>query len=278
MTPHGGSGVVLAQGWYEYRCDDHIAPVSETWQLRQAHDGYEIFSARMVPSQSLVISAQAKLVNGTLAHCLLKWCGQGGEECLATASYRRDQHGKSGAVYRVRRAGHVASSTLVGRRHYFPLLRIFSGQLFGGLAAEGGRAEVLVPWIQDPAQTDRLFAPDCSTRTLEYLGAERENDEGERVDRFLYRGGQYKNGAEYRLSDGLLVDYRWQQGGKVWQVLLKNFCGQWPGEKLWPDARTAAAPAGAANSEAGEAVSGVRFRPLSGPSGTGSGPGGKAHA
>ena len=240
MTPDMPGGLVLAQGQYEYRCNDCVAPLSEVWQVLQVADGYEVSSVRTVPYQSLVISARALIKNGALARCWLEWSTDGGEECLATAIYRRERDRKTGGVYRFRRAGYPSSSIPVAEQHYFPLLRIFSGQLLGALAKAGGHGEVLVPWIQDPSRPDKLFTPDLSARKLEYLGAEQGSDGGARVERYRYRGGQYENGAEYRLCDGLLLAYRWQQGDKLWQVLLKNFSGQWPEEKLWPHARFSA--------------------------------------
>lgn len=254
MMPDWAGGAVLARGEYEYRCNDHVAPLSETWQVAQMSNGYEISSTRTVPSQSLVIRARAQVVSGSIARCWLRWCVQGGEECLATATYRGDRKRKAGGLYRFRRAGFPVRSVPVKEQHYFPLLRVFSGQLLGALAAEGGRGEVLVPWIQDPARSDRLFTPDFSLRTLEHLGVERRGDGGGRVDCYRYGGGQYENSAEYRLRDGLLLDYRWQQGEKIWHVLLKNVCGQWPGEKLWPHARPKPALTSAVHEGVGEEV------------------------
>ena len=243
------SAVVVVQGEYVYRCDGRVAPVTESWQLLQVGDGYEISSARVVSGLSLVLSAHARIEKGALARCVLRWCVQNGTKCLATAAYRRDRGHPASGVYRFRREGLPAASVPASGVHYFPLLRVFSGQLFGALAKEQGKGEVLVPWIQNPAQAERLFTPDLSTRTLEYLGEHEAADGLGQLDRYRYAGGQYEQGAEYRLCAGLLWEYRWRQGDRAWRVQLENVRGQWPGAALWPHARFANAGACKAGAE-----------------------------
>lgn len=241
----------VARGDYVYRCDGHIAPLSESWQLLQVGDRYEIVSERVVPGQALVLSAWAQIEQGAIRRCLVQWRGQGGTKCQAVAAYRRDHAHPARAVYRYRRDGLPAASVSAGGMHYFPLMRIFSGQLFGALMRERGRGEVLVPWVQDPTQADKLLTPDLSTRTLEYLGEAEAADGLGNLECFRYAGGQYEHGAEYRLRDGLLWEYRWRQGESTWRVQLENFQGQWPGAALWPLARFAMMSDGQADAEMG---------------------------
>ncbi|MBY6210861.1 hypothetical protein KUV95_04800 [Microbulbifer agarilyticus] len=219
----------------------------ETWQLRQSGSGYEISSVREVPSLSLRISACVRIEKSDGMRGLLKWC-EGGDLVHAVATYRCDpsNQGKpDNALYRFRRPGSPAQSFSAAEMHFFPLMRIFAGQLLTGLAAAGGRGEILVPWIQDPGQRDKLFMPDVSSRRLDYLGHESvESPVGssvgesvgvssEQVERYRYSGGQYENGSEYLLHDSLLREYRWVQGEKEWRVQLQDFSGQWPGAEIW---------------------------------------------
>ncbi|AQQ67901.1 hypothetical protein Mag101_09790 [Microbulbifer agarilyticus] len=237
----------LAAGRYEYQCDGKPVPLAETWQLRQFGSGYEISSVREVPSLSLRISARVRIDESGGMRGLLKWC-EGGDVPLALATYRcePDNQGRSSnARYRYRRPGSPAQSFPAAEMHFFPLMRIFAGQLLTGLATAGGRGEILVPWIQDPGQRDKLFMPDVSSRRLEYLGqesvgqsirglvGESEEVSSEQVERYRYSGGQYENGSEYLLCDGLLREYCWVQGEKEWQVQLQDFSGQWPGAVIW---------------------------------------------
>ncbi|MCA0900867.1 hypothetical protein [Microbulbifer agarilyticus] len=229
----------LATGRYEYQCDGNPVPLAETWQLRQSGSGYEISSVREVPSLSLRISACVRIEKSGGMRGLLKWC-EDGDVPLAVATYRCDpsNQGKpSNARYRFRRPGSPAQSFSAAEMHFFPLMRIFAGQLLTGLAAAGGRGEILVPWIQDPGQRDNLFMPDVSSRRLDYLGRESVGEtvgvSSEPVERYRYSGGQYDNGSEYLLRDGLLREYRWVQGSKEWQVQLQDFSGQWPGAVIW---------------------------------------------
>ncbi|MBY6189595.1 hypothetical protein KUV22_04100 [Microbulbifer agarilyticus] len=241
MIPNDVSS--LATGRYEYQCDGNPVPLAETWQLRQSGSGYEISSEREVPSLSLRISACVSIDKSGGMRGLLKWC-EGGDVPLAVATYSSDpsNQGKpSNARYRFRRPGSPAQSFPADEMHFFPLMRIFAGQLLTGLAAAGGRGEILVPWIQDPGQRDKLFMPDVSSRRLEYLGQESAGGSvgdpvggsSEQVERYRYSGGQYENGSEYLLRDGLLREYRWVQGEKEWQVKLQDFRGQWPGAVIW---------------------------------------------
>ncbi|MCA0892087.1 hypothetical protein [Microbulbifer agarilyticus] len=215
----------------------------ETWQLRQSGSGYEISSVREVPSVFLRICACVKIEKSGGMRGLLKWC-EGGDVPLAVATYRCEpsyQGKPSNALYRFRRPGSPAQSFSAAEMHFFPLMRIFAGQLLTGLAAAGGRGEILVPWIQDPGGRDKLFMPDVSSRRLEYLGQESAGESvvdsvgvsSEHLERYRYSGGQYENGSEYLLCDGLLRQYCWVQGEKEWQVKLQDFSGQWPGAVIW---------------------------------------------
>ncbi|WP_226660866.1 hypothetical protein [Microbulbifer aggregans] len=241
---------VLAQGEYEYLCDGDVMPVAECWQLLRSVDGYEIRSTRTVPSQSLVISACARVRAGQITRCLLQWGLEPGGKTVARAFFRMNPDGlgpgecrseKSPAMYRFRRSGTPSRSIPAVGVHFFPLMRIFSGQLIGALAKRGGSGGVLVPWIQDPSRVNKLFAPELSNRRVFYLGVGQAGFQGKACDCFHYSGGEYDNGAEYHLAEGLMWAYHWQQGRKEWQVRLKNFSGEWPGAALWLHPRIALA-------------------------------------
>lgn len=241
----GEGGQPLAQGEYEYLCDGVPVPVSERWAVLRAGEKFVVRSVREIPALSVVISARALVAGGRIQRCLLRWCDAGQQQAIAVAGYRAAEEGNRCGIYRVRRAGAATRGVAVDAALYFPLLRIFAGQLLGVLAAqENAEAQVLVPWIHDPAQTGKLFEPEVSQRRVRFLQAVEVAGSGERLDSFEYSGGRYDNGAVYQLVQGLLREYRWRQGSSEWTVRLKNLQGRWPGEELWPHAIAPASPVG----------------------------------
>ena len=249
---------VVAEGEYEYRRDGIAVPVMERWRLLRKGPGeFELHSAREIPALSVVISARALVRKGRLQRCLLRWVSAGntsaGTQCVAASSYHAGLGDGDGdgvaASYRVRHPGVRTRTTGVAGALYFPLLRIFAGQLLGALSArKSGEARVLVPWIKDPSQTEKLFEPEFSRRRVRFLGAVDTGTAGGPQDCFEYSGGQYADAAVYQLTDGLLQEYRWHQAGSEWTVRLARLSGKWPGETLWPYPVTTAfatEPAGA---------------------------------
>lgn len=231
---------LLAGGEYEYLCDGHLVPVSESWQLSRTERGFAMLSQRAIPLLSAVIVVRVHFSGAGMERCLLQWRSTISEESVATATYAASPEQ---GVYRYRPRGAPARSVAVGDAHCFPLLRVFVGGIIQALVAEGGSGRVLVPWIHDPTQETRLFEPEFSVRSVQYLGSSGSGnpqaEEGVELDHFRYSGGQYESGADYWLANGLLHEYRWQQRGANWVVRLKNLDGRWPGAELWPSTRPA---------------------------------------
>ena len=75
---------------------------------------------------------------------------------------------------------------------------------------------MLVPFIADPSDTDRLLLPDPSHRRVRQL----EDDPEGRCWQFL--GGQYDEAARFWLDDeGFLSRYQWHQDEQhSWDVRL----------------------------------------------------------
>ncbi|WOX05888.1 hypothetical protein [Microbulbifer pacificus] len=239
----GGKTAPIAQGEYEYLCDGNPVPVFEHWSLFRLGEKFVLHSAREIPALSVLISARAQVAGGEILRCLLRWCDMGRQKSIAASSYRALGKGINGGVYRVRGAGIETRSVSAEGALYFPLLRIFAGQLLGALAAQDqAEARVLVPWIHDPAQAAKLFEPEISLRRVRFLQSVDAGVSGRTWDSFEYSGGQYDGGAVYDLADGLLQEYHWQQGQSHWTVRLKNLQGSWPGEELWPHAIAPATP------------------------------------
>lgn len=237
MNRCGGEGDVLARGEYEYLCDGVPVPISESWALSRKAGGFRLSSQREIPALSVVISAHAEVAGGEIKRCVLRWLDVGRKACVAMACYRAGEGCHNDGVYRFRSAGSPSRRIAITGALYFPLLRIFAGQLLGKMMAQdGGEARILVPWIREPAQTEKIFTPEFSGRRVRYLNTEAGEYAGGSLDCFEYSGGRYEDGVIYRLRQGLLREYCWRQGSSEWTVRLKKLEGIWPGEQLWPHA------------------------------------------
>ncbi|MBB5210168.1 hypothetical protein [Microbulbifer hydrolyticus] len=225
----------IAQGDYTYLCDGVPVPVFERWSLFQVGELFALHSTREIPALSAVISARALIGEGRIKQCVLRWHDVDRQKTIAASSYRAEESAPASGRYLYRATGMSTRRVAVGRALYFPLLRIFAGQLLGALAVqENAEAQVLVPWIHDPSQPRKLFVPEFSQRRVRFLEAVCARKGGEILDCYEYVGGQYDRGAIYGMANGLLREYRWQQGRSEWVVQLENLQGCWPGEALWP--------------------------------------------
>lgn len=108
---------------------------------------------------------------------------------------------------------------------YFPLLRVFSGQVIQSLALSGP-LPTLVPDIHDPANRSALLMPIQNTRSAKQLAAEVIHLAGRQyhTQRYQYLSERYQqqNDAAFWIdSTGLLLKYCWQQNpDSLWQVGL----------------------------------------------------------
>ena len=225
----------IASGEYAYLCDGVRVPVFERWSLFRVGEEFALYSAREIPGLSAVISVHALIGRGRIQRCLIRWRDAGHQKTMAASSYRAAEDGIHCGRYRYRTRDIRARSILVDHTLYFPLLRIFAGQLLGTLAAqENAEAQVLVPWIHDPSQPGKLLVPEISRRRVRFVKTVVAGERGGVLACFEYSGGQYDRGAIYGMANGLLQEYRWQQGESDWVVRLENLQGDWPGEALWP--------------------------------------------
>lgn len=95
-----------------------------------------------------------------------------------------------------------------------PILRVFQGPAIRSTASAGadGSASVLVPWIYDPNNRDRLLGLNIEQRRAFV------EDDGS----YRYVGGNYDDTARFWLDDnGLLTRYVWHQSDSHrWEVRL----------------------------------------------------------
>ena len=106
-------------------------------------------------------------------------------------------------------------------------MRIYAGPLIARLLAMGGQGAVLLPFIGDPADEERLLRPQVSQRQASVLENDVELQLGGADFRCRvceYSGDQYAPGTRFWLAeDDLLVRYRWQQAqDQQWDVWLQR--------------------------------------------------------
>jgi hypothetical protein len=93
--------------------------------------------------------------------------------------------------------------------------------------AMGGQGAVLLPFIGDPADEERLLRPQVSQRQAKVLEKDVELTLGGTDFRCRvceYVGDQYAPGTRFWLAeDDLLVRYQWQQAqDQQWEVMLQR--------------------------------------------------------
>lgn len=217
---------VDAHGAYTYLLNGEDAGVSETWAVSGRPDGSRrIQSARSAPAFGSFIEVDAREQNGQIIAFDVRWRNSSpGAVKEASARYTIPKSQISARVS----TSHFLLSTppdLV----VSPLLRIFQGPAIRRVAelGRGERVPVLVPWILDPKDSERLLTPLIDWRSASRLGAAsvEMNGQTRAADRYTYLGGRYDDTAEFYLgADDTLLRYVFRENeDKVWDVQLSTF-------------------------------------------------------
>ena len=198
---------VMACGEYHYFENGVRCNIVEPWSISRGVEGeLQVISSRQIADADSELTVEATLKAAQQVYDL---CWRQG-----AAQTRARYVVSSGELTRLTRDG-VQESGDYTFDYFFPLMRVFTGPLLCALAANGP-AQVLVPWIKNPAQAEKLFTADISERQVELL----EEQGGVRC--FSYQGGQYEQAAKCLVSDcGWLLAYTWEmQSGSHWEVRL----------------------------------------------------------
>jgi|GEM_PF-7119643 hypothetical protein len=103
---------------------------------------------------------------------------------------------------------------------FFPLMRVFTGRVIRQIAAQGGQAQVIVPDIRRPQDTETLLVPMSEARRVQWLGDERIAAWPDTpCDVFSYVGGAYDASARFYLAGDLLVRYTFDD----WEAVLVDY-------------------------------------------------------
>jgi hypothetical protein len=216
----------IARGTYRYRLNGADAGVGEAWAVFRQPDGSSITRAsRAAPAFGSSIEVDALERDGDLFEFEVRWRHSAeGAVPATTAHYSITRHHITahGPTFNLQLA--TPSNLVVS-----PLLRIFQGRAIRRVAelGRGGRVPVLVPWILDPKDGERLLTPLIDHRSASRVGPASIEINGQIIaaQRYAYIGGRYDDSAEFYLGeDDVLLRYIFRESnGKVWDVRLSTF-------------------------------------------------------
>jgi hypothetical protein len=214
-----------SSGRYHYLLNGEDTGVEETWLIEDRGGQRRIESTREARPVGIRIRVESSQLAGRFDHCHIEWQQElNGARLAFSADYHFD-----GDQLRVTRRsnGESTQHQLSAEGVFSPLMRIYNGGVIRQLLASGGSARVLVPWIQDHRQPDRLLLPDYSQRSAEPAGQDSLLIDGRRVScrKFHYSGGEYAAGTPFWLDErDVMLMYRWQRDRKtLWEVSLRDY-------------------------------------------------------
>lgn len=217
-----------ARGRYTYLLNGSEAGVTETWAVFPQPDGSRaIRAARSAPGFGSSIEVDAVERAGWITEFEICWRNASeGAVAQVVARYRISESQVS--VERSINSGPNLQSQIPAPRELVvsPLLRIFQGMAIRRVAELGGgaRVPVLVPWILDPKDGERLLTPLLDHRCASRVGPASIELGGRQVaaQRYSYVGGHYDDSAEFYLGeDDLLLRYIFREDEKkIWDVRL----------------------------------------------------------
>lgn len=203
-------------GNYQYRANGELTSIGEPW-CRHQHRVYGVVTRALRTDGVHFLLAVKQYRDGEANVVQLLWQTLGEQAVTVVTEYRVID----GELRWRRDRGEWQQQGLAEGVLFFPLIRVFTGEIINGLLERGGRGSVLVPSIVNPADTASLFEPLLSERFAEpAIDAEVLAD----CSSFRYGGAQYGDGALFWLDgDGLLQRYEWQQSeDSRWQVTLAD--------------------------------------------------------
>ena len=217
LTTIPANAILRAQGTYEYGCNGAPTGVREPWRIDELSDGTLLIH----------VERDAQVFGTTIL--LAAVC----EAPLAALSFRRveilltNQHTVC-ALYEFNGMSVTFTRTLndeAPQRETFalpdnavvaPLMRVFLGATIQQVAARGrgDSVPVLVPYLENPQDAERLLRPTFDLRRAIKLS------DGS----WQYPGERYDEQSQFWLDDdGLLLRYRFQQDADTtWEIALKN--------------------------------------------------------
>lgn len=220
----------LSHGLYHYWRNGSLSDVRETWVSAPWPAGrHRVHSVRTAPSFGSTLTVTAVMHGHQIEWFEVQWHNTSpGAVPQASAHYTLHDH--SVQVQRV--VNGTAQPTLELARPsqmvISPLLRIFQGPAIRQLAAQGAGQlwPVLVPYIEDPRQADRLLTPVIDQRGAQDWGDDTAlvDDQPVAVRRYAYLSGRYTDKAVfYVTATSLLARYTFAESADLaWDVRLSQ--------------------------------------------------------
>lgn len=192
-----------SSGSYHYLCNGEDTGIEETWRIDDRGTQRRIESTRQARPVGIRIRVESQQAGDRFETCHIDWQQELNRKQVAFSA----EYTFSGDILQVSRHGageparHEASTACI----FSPLMRIYNGAVIRQLQASHGSARVLVPWIHDHRQRDRLLLPDYSQRTAELAGEDSLLIDGRPIScrKFHYSGGEYPAGTPFWLDSTL---------------------------------------------------------------------------
>lgn len=223
----GSDELLLSSGCYRYYQNDQLLSISEPWARYTNDQGLIITRVeRVAPEYGMKMAVQSLECEGLIKKFQVQYETQSSHQSSVIL-----------ADYDIAEGVYSASRSVNGlaSQHYrqqleeaffaSPLMRVYVGPTLKWIESQGGSALVLMPWIHDPGNEQRMLEPRLGERRVQLTEkAELVEMKGLRqhCDCYEYTGDQYQAGSRFWIDDqGLLQRYCWQQNdGSHWDVQL----------------------------------------------------------
>jgi hypothetical protein len=201
----------MKSGVYHYYLNDEPSSVMETFRVEQGAGETMTTATRDAGAFGVLIHVETRETDGELRRAEIIFQGQTEVRAIYEKSggnlyFNRCVNGETVDIQEIL----MPADALL-----FPLMRCFQGRVILRAAQEGG-AGVMIPSIENPADTEKLLTPTFEQRTARLL----RTDGNQSV--FNYLTKRYDERSEFWLDgDGLLVKYEFQQApDKRWSCRL----------------------------------------------------------
>jgi hypothetical protein len=182
------------RGSYLYHCNG-VEVVEEAWCSGTAQDGTQtIESARDASNFGAYFSVRAVIAPTGTANYELTFQTQKGAPILKTARY----HVEAGTVSRQFEDGHYTIVQAPQDALFFPLMRVFTGQMIAAMIGKSAPTTWIVPKLDMRDNLVALFEPDLSQRSI--------TQDPSASDIYWLSGGPYVSPARLTLRPNRMLD------------------------------------------------------------------------
>ena len=203
-----------ASGEYIYLFNGEPTGVSETFQIDASSEIVRTTSTRDASVFGSTILVETEHSDGRFTRVSMRFDGGGAvsAEYVATETGFQFTRSIEDEPFDLREIT-IEPGTIL-----FPLMRVFQGPTILAVAEQNSETTVLVPFIENPNDVDRLLTPTFDTRTARQTGVSGD------IRILSYTSKHYDDASEFHINaDGLLTYYRFPQTSeKVWEVQLMS--------------------------------------------------------